>query len=160
MAFQDIFEIQQSMTVNTRRVIGQQVARSGYITVAQYLTAVPWVFTVQPHSFLYYPTARQLIQEIDNLDRQTPEYIDFDTSNSVARATGRLWWDNSDGIQTLNLGMAGSNATMQIGEEMYFRIKCSSAITEGQVVMFTGTVGASGGLTGAPATGLTASTAS
>ena len=45
----------------------------------------------------------------------TPEYIDFDTSNSVARATGRLWWDNSDGIQTLNLGMAGSNATMQIG---------------------------------------------
>ena len=30
----------------------------------------------------------------------TPEYIDFDTSNSVARATGRLWWDNSDGIQT------------------------------------------------------------
>lgn len=90
----------------------------------------------------------------------TPEYIDFDTSNSVARATGRLWWDNSDGIQTLNLGMAGSNATMQIGEETYYRIKCSSAITEGQVVMFTGTVGASGGLTGAPATGLTASTAS
>lgn len=81
MAFQDIFEIQQSMTVNTRRVIGQQVARSGYITVAQYLTAVPWVFTVQPHSFLYYPTARQLIQEIDNLDRQTPEYIDFSSDN-------------------------------------------------------------------------------
>ena len=90
----------------------------------------------------------------------TPQYIDFDTTNAVSRATGRLWWDNSDGIQTLNLGMAGSNATMQIGEEMYFRIKCSSAVTEGQVVMFTGTVGASGGLTGAPATGLTASTAS
>lgn len=90
----------------------------------------------------------------------TPQYIDFDTTNSVSRATGRLWWDGSDGIQTLNLGMAGSNATMQIGEEIYYRIKCSSAITEGQVVMFTGTVGASGGLTGAPATGLTASTAS
>lgn len=90
----------------------------------------------------------------------SPEYIDFDTVNSVTRATGRLWWDATDGIQTLNLGMAGSNATMQIGEELYYRVKASSAITEGQVVMFTGTVGASGALTAAPATGLTASTAS
>lgn len=90
----------------------------------------------------------------------TPEYIDFDTSNSVARASGRLWWDNSDGVQTLNLGMAGTNATMQIGEEIYYRIKASSAITEGDVVMFSGSVGASGALTGAPATGLTAATAS
>lgn len=89
----------------------------------------------------------------------TPDYIDFDTTAAPARATGRLWWDNADGIQTLSLGMAGSNATMQIGEEIYFRIKASSAITEGEVVMFTGTVGASGALTGAPATGLTASTA-
>lgn len=90
----------------------------------------------------------------------TPEYIDFDTSNSVTRATGRLWWDSSDGIQTLNLGMYGSNATMQIGEEIYYRIKASADIAEGQVVMFTGTVGASGALTGAPASGLTAATAS
>jgi hypothetical protein len=56
--------------------------------------------------------------------------------------------------------MAGGAATQQIGEEQYFRIKASSAITNGQVVMFTGTVGASGALTGAPATGLTAATAS
>lgn len=90
----------------------------------------------------------------------TPDYIDFDTTAAPARATGRLWWDNTDSIQTLNLGMAGSNATMQIGEEMYFRVKASSAITEGQVVMFTGTVGASGALTAAPATGLTKDTAS
>ena len=90
----------------------------------------------------------------------TPEYIDFDTVNAVSRATGRLWWDASDGIQTLNLGMAGSNATMQIGEEIYYRIKASADISEGQVVMFTGTVGASGALTGAPASGLTAATAS
>lgn len=90
----------------------------------------------------------------------SPDYIQFDTGATVTRATGRLWWDSSDSIQTLNLGMAGSNATMQIGEETYFRIKCQSAITEGQVVMFAGTVGASGGLIGSPATGLTADTAS
>ena len=81
MSFQTIFEIQQSMTVNNRRTVGQQVARSGYITVAQYLTSVPWVFTVVPHNYLYYPQARDIIQTIDNKDRQLPETIIFDSSN-------------------------------------------------------------------------------
>lgn len=81
MSFQTIFDIQQSMTVNNRRMVGQQVARSGYITVAQYLTAVPWVFTVTPHQYLYYPQVRSVIQTIDNLDRQLPETISFASSN-------------------------------------------------------------------------------
>jgi len=81
MSFQTIFDIQQSMTVNNRRMVGQQVARSGYITVAQYLTAVPWVFTITPHSYLYYPQVRGIIQAIDNKDRQLPETITFNTAN-------------------------------------------------------------------------------
>jgi hypothetical protein len=81
MSFQTIFEIQQSMTVNNRRMVGQQVARSGYITVAQYLTAVPWVFTIQPHAYLYYPQVRDIIQAIDNKDRQLPENIFFQSTN-------------------------------------------------------------------------------
>lgn len=81
MSFQTIFNIQQSMTVNNRRMVGQQVARSGYITVAQYLTAVPWVFTITPHNYLYYPQVRDVIQTIDNLDRQLPETITFNISN-------------------------------------------------------------------------------
>jgi hypothetical protein len=80
MSFQTIFENQESMTVNNRRMVGQQVARSGFITVAQYLTAVPWVFTVTPNNFLYYPTARAIIQTIDNRDRQLPETITFNSS--------------------------------------------------------------------------------
>ena len=80
MSFQTIFENQESMTVNNRRMVGQQVARSGYITVAQYLTAVPWVFTVTPNNYLYYPTARAIIQTIDNNDRQLPEVITFNSS--------------------------------------------------------------------------------
>jgi len=81
MSFQTIFEIQQSMTVNNRRMVGQQVARSGYITVAQYLTAVPWVFTITPHEYLYYPQVRSIIQAIDNKDRQLPETITFNSAN-------------------------------------------------------------------------------
>jgi hypothetical protein len=81
MAYQTIFEIQQSMTVQNRRVVGQQVTRAGYVTVAQYLNSVPWVFTVVPHNFLYYPQVRNVIQAIDNLDRQLPDTIQFNSSN-------------------------------------------------------------------------------
>lgn len=90
----------------------------------------------------------------------SPDSITFDTTPTVPTTTGSLYWDSADGNQTLSLVMAGGNAVQQIGEETYYRIKASADITEGQVVMFTGTVGASGGLTGAPAIGLTASTAS
>ena len=90
-----------------------------------------------------------------------PDYITFDTTpETVPTAPGSLYWDSADNNQTLSLVMANGDATQQIGEETYFRIKASSAITNGQLVMFTGSVGASGGLTGAPSTGLTASTAS
>jgi hypothetical protein len=81
MTFQAVFEIQQSMTVNNRRTVGQQVSRSGQMRVAQYLTAVPWVFTVMPHNYLAYATSRQIIQTIDNLDRQLPETITFNSTN-------------------------------------------------------------------------------
>ena len=81
MSFQTIFQVQQSMTVNNRRTVGQQVSRSGQMRVAQYLTAVPWVFTVSPHNYLSYATSRQIIQTIDNLDRQLPETITFNSTN-------------------------------------------------------------------------------
>ena len=81
MSFQTIFENQESMSVQNRRMVGQQVARSGYLTVAQYLTSVPWVFTIKPNNYLYYPTARAIIQAIDNKDRQLPEAIQFNSAN-------------------------------------------------------------------------------
>ena len=81
MSFQTIFNIQQTMAVNNRRMVGQQISRGGQVRVAQYLTAVPWVFTVMPHNYLYYPQARDIIQAIDNKDRELPETITFNNAN-------------------------------------------------------------------------------
>jgi hypothetical protein len=81
MSFQLILEIQTKMTVNNRRTIGQQVSRSGQLRVAQYLTSVPWVFTVVPHNYLYYPQVRAVIQAIDNADRQVASNITFSSPN-------------------------------------------------------------------------------
>lgn len=81
MSFQTILDISQTITVNNRRMVGQQYSRSGQVRTALYVTSVPWVFTVRPHSFLYYPQVRDVIQTIDNLDRQTAATITFSSTN-------------------------------------------------------------------------------
>lgn len=96
------------------------------------------------------------------LNQDNVPFLGFTLSSSTPSTLppGSLYWDSSDGVQTLNLKMAGSSNTIQqIGEETYYRIQASAGITDGQVVMFTGTTGTDGSFTGAPATGLTAATA-
>jgi hypothetical protein len=83
----------------------------------------------------------------------TPDFIQFDTTATVTDATGRLYYDDTDQFQTLTFQMNGA-AIQRIGEELYYRVKLSAAATKGQVLMFSGTLGASGGLQAEPATGL------
>jgi len=120
MSFQTIFDIQQSMAVNNRRMVGQQVARSGYITVAQYLTAVPWVFTIQPHAYLYYPQVRDIIQTIDNKDRQLPEQISFASTNLqwFVKMRGTATAATLNGTPTANTQTLAltSNGTFKAGD--------------------------------------------
>jgi hypothetical protein len=120
MSFQTIVDIQQSMTVNNRRTIGQQVSRSGQLTVAQYLTAVPWVFTIRPHEYLYYPNARDIVQSIDNADRQIPEYITFDSPNLewFTKMQGTATTATLNGTPTTNTQVLNitSNGTFKAGD--------------------------------------------
>lgn len=85
----------------------------------------------------------------------SPTYVQFNTTQSPlpTDATGRLYYNNDQQIQTLTFQMNGS-VVHKIGEELYYRVKCQGAITKGQVVSFAGTLGASGGLIGKAATGL------
>jgi hypothetical protein len=73
------------------------------------------------------------------------------TPESVPTDIGTMAWD---GGTTLGVQMT-ANVLGRINESGYYYVKASSAITIGQVVMFTGAVGASGVPTGAPATGIT-----
>ncbi len=83
---------------------------------------------------------------ITNLD-----YLDFDTTYATTLGAGQLGWNGND---TLGLGMIGGNVVQHIGEDTYFYVKSSSAITKGQLCMFTGAVGSSGVLTAAPSTAI------
>jgi hypothetical protein len=82
----------------------------------------------------------------------SPDFIQFDTTYTTTLGVGQLGWDGND---TLSIGMKGGNVTQHIGEDQFFYIKATATITKGQVVMFTGALGASGIPTGAPASGVT-----
>lgn len=89
---------------------------------------------------------------IENNNSVATDYIDFNTNTPApAVKVGRLHWN---GGYTLNLEMT-PNVNQAIGESQYYYIKASAAIAKGQLVMFDGSVGASGVLKGKPATGIT-----
>ena len=75
--------------------------------------------------------------------------VAFNLNPTPVEGAGIVQW-NSD-FQTLTVGINDGSISHHIGLELYSRIKADSAIEAGQVVMFTGSVGASGLLTGAPA---------
>lgn len=81
-----------------------------------------------------------------------PDYIEFDINAGITPTEGQVAW--SQQYSTLDIGMNGGSVNQFVGFHSYYRIKASAAITKGQLVMFTGAVGASGVLTGAPASGL------
>lgn len=84
----------------------------------------------------------------------SPTYIQMGSGSGTTLAAGRMWYDQTTG--TWNMGMGGGNITQQVGEEIFIYGKASAAITEGQLICKTGTVGASGVITFAPSpTGLT-----
>ena len=82
-------------------------------------------------------------------------YFGFDTPPPwIGSNAGQFWYDPTTG--SFNAKMGNNNITQQIGEEIFIYGKASAAITEGQLICKTGTVGASGVITFGPSpTGLT-----
>lgn len=126
--FQTIIDIHQSINVNNRRTIGQQLSRSGQISVTQYLTTVPWVFTVTPHNFLYYPQVRGIIQAIDNADRQVPEYINFSSSSLD-------WFTEMQGTAT-----SASLAATPVANSQVISVSSNGTFKAGDFIQFGGYV--------------------
>lgn len=77
-------------------------------------------------------------------------HVDLDLAGA-ASAVGRMKWNPTDG--TVDIGMLGGNVVQQVGLEQFYHVRATSAIAPGEVVMATGTLGASGKITAAPAVG-------
>lgn len=77
------------------------------------------------------------------------DYVDFALVPRYTMIPGRVHWGSTG---TLEIEMGGGNITQQVGEEFFTYGKATAAITEGQLIMVTGAVGASGVVTFAPTT--------
>ena len=89
---------------------------------------------------------------MSQLQQANLPWVTFDTTpQNLPTDIGTVAWD---GGTTLGIQMT-ANVLQPVGEAQYFYIKADSTITKGQLIMFTGAVGASGVIKGAPATGLT-----
>jgi hypothetical protein len=84
------------------------------------------------------------------------DFVRFDTTpETVPTTPGTVFWDSAENAQTLSVTMAGTaGTTLQLGQEQYYRVKASSAISDGQVVAFNGAQGNSGLMLGVPAAGI------
>ena len=71
----------------------------------------------------------------------------FDTSNTTIPGEGEMAWNADD--MTVDIGLPG-DVTLQVGQEIHMRVRASAEITEGQLVMATGSTGNSGRITAAP----------
>jgi hypothetical protein len=85
--------------------------------------------------------------QVDNSTKA--DYIDFALNPRYSTTPGRVHWGSTG---TLEIEMGGGNITQQVGEEFFVYGKATAAITEGQLIMVTGAVGASGAVTFAPTT--------
>jgi hypothetical protein len=91
-------------------------------------------------------------QRVEGGSETDTDVIVFNTAAGITPTNGEMAWANDDRLKTVAVGINGDN--FYLFEDQIFRVRASSNITKGQVVMFSGTLGASGGLQGAPATGL------
>jgi len=78
------------------------------------------------------------------------DYISFNTESTFAVNEGQVAWNEDEG--TLDIGMHGGEAVLQVGQEVVYYVKnqTGSAIPNGTVVRFDGSLGASGRLKVAP----------
>jgi hypothetical protein len=110
-------------TTGSNTFIGNQVI-TGSLNVTQGITGslfgtASWANNVISASYALtasYSKNLQISGSINNVD-----YIDFNTGSVVTQPTpGRLSWNNTDG--TLDIGLKGSNVTLQIGQEEVARV--------------------------------------
>ena len=85
---------------------------------------------------------------ISPLNKDYIDWLGFNKAAGYAVLPGQIGWNNADGC--LDIGMGYDGVVLQTGMEMLYRIKASAAITDGQLIMFDGAVGASGVLKGKP----------
>jgi hypothetical protein len=74
----------------------------------------------------------------------------FDTTNNVPPTEGEMAWNADD--KTVDVGLSGG-VVLQLGQEMLMKVRADENLTDGQLIMATGSDGNSGRIRAAKADG-------
>jgi hypothetical protein len=77
MSIQALINISETLEFNRRKVISQQVSRSGIVKVTESVTRQPWQMTANVAALLKYEDARDLMETMDYYDRLNYQDITF-----------------------------------------------------------------------------------
>jgi hypothetical protein len=81
MSLQSIINIAETIEFSRKKVISQQVSRSGIVKVDESVTRQPWKFNIGVSAVIPYANARALMESIDYYDRL--HYQDVSFSNNA-----------------------------------------------------------------------------
>lgn len=81
---QTIIDKCNGLEINRRKVVGIQYTRNEIPRVSATPTKNPWRFTLDMPSSLRYSEARSLLEQLDRLDRITPEVITFANNSKLS----------------------------------------------------------------------------
>jgi len=108
---QTIIDKCNGLTINRRKVVGIQYTRNEIPRVSVTPTKNPWRFTLEMPNSLRYSEARTLFEEIDRLDRITPQIISFGSNSKLT------WIFKYRG--TMNLSqIAGITVSSFVGDQL------------------------------------------
>lgn len=89
---QDIVNQAGSIEINRRKVVGIQITRNEIPRTSLTPTRNPWRFTIEMPPVLSWNQARSLVEYLDNLDRYSPQQLNFNDSciSFIFRYQGQL----------------------------------------------------------------------
>jgi hypothetical protein len=111
-ALQDIINQAGSITIDRRKVVGIQVTRNEIPRTSLTPTRNPWRFTIEMPPVLSWWENRGLVEALDNLDRYSPQVINFSNSciNWIWRYQGTLTQGQVNALTVT--GFSGTNITL------------------------------------------------
>lgn len=81
---QTIVDSSNGLVIDRRKVVGIQYTRNEIPRVSQTPTKNPWKFTLDMPSRFRYSEARSLMEQLDTLDRITPQVITFSNNSAFS----------------------------------------------------------------------------
>ena len=131
MSLQSLINIAETLEINRRKVVGQQVTRSGVVKVGETPTRNPWRMTVNVGAIIPYANARALMENIDYYDRTVYQDINFYNNTKLS------WMFAYQGDMTVNQRSAVSISSFTGNQMVLTGLPTGSA---GQFILRAGDI--------------------